>query len=99
MPVPIACSLTPVGQRDQVAEWRALLAAAATGVTVEGSRATFELAPDFDAAALIDLARREQACCAFLSFSLRIESAGVRLVIDAPLEARGVIEGFASLSR
>lgn len=98
MPVPIVCSLTPIGQRDQVAEWRALLATAATGATVEGSRATFELAEDFDAAGLVDLARREQACCAFLGFSLRIEAAGVRLVIDAPPEARAVLEGFASLS-
>ncbi|HEX7355546.1 MAG TPA: hypothetical protein VF288_12035 [Mycobacteriales bacterium] len=98
MPVPIACTLTPTGQADQLAEWRALLAAAVTGVAVDGGRATFDLADGFDVAALVDLARREQACCGFLGFSLEIAADGVRLVITAPPEAAGVLDGFASLT-
>lgn len=100
MPVPIACTLTPVGARDQLAEWQALLSPASTCVTVDGSRLTVDLDPArLDAAALVDLARREQACCAFLAFSLEIRATSVRLVIDAPPDAEPIVRGFADLAR
>lgn len=100
MPVPIACTLTPVAAQDQLAEWRALLSSdVARRVAVEGSRLTVDLDPDrLDTGALVDLARREQACCSFLAFSLEISADAVRLVIVAPAEAAAVVEGFATLS-
>lgn len=100
MPVPIACALTPTGQRDQLAEWRALLSVVSTGVRVDGSRLTIDLdstRPGADA--LVDLARREQACCPFLAFTIQITADAVRLVVDAPPEAAAVISGFATLAR
>ncbi|HUJ67861.1 MAG TPA: hypothetical protein VLX59_20120 [Acidimicrobiales bacterium] len=98
-PVPIACSLSSADARGQLYEWRDLLAGAATeGRRVSPTQLLIRLGDEFtDFAALVDLVRREKACCPFFDFSLRIDVDAVRLVISVPEAGAPVLDTFAAL--
>ena len=87
---PIACSLTGGDMQVRIEEWQALL----RGVTREdiprGLRLRFP-AP----APLSEIARlagAEQACCAFLTFTITVDARGIILDVTAPADGRPVIE-------
>lgn len=78
---PIACSLSARESRDQIGEWRALSAHRLTSERIEGGYAvTFdtETAPVVE-----DLARREAACCAFLTIDAAHTEHGLRLTMTS----------------
>ena len=95
-PAPIACTLRP-GDRRQRRAWIAELNRdALCGQRRDGLRLELTYAP-----AASDRVREmvalEQACCAFLSFDLRQQADSVRLVIEAPEDARDALDAvFAS---
>jgi hypothetical protein len=78
---PIACSLPARESRDQIGEWRALSAHRVTSERIEGGYAvTFDtkVAPVVE-----DLARREAACCGFLTIDATHTDRGVRLIMTS----------------
>ena len=78
---PIACSLPARESRDQIGEWGALSAHRVTSERIEGGYAvTFdtEVAPVVE-----DLARREAACCGFLTIDATHTDCGVRLIMTS----------------
>jgi hypothetical protein len=91
---PLACRLDAAGARDQLDEWRTLLAHA--GVTHE--RLTpHELLVHLDRSVLsdaVDLAQREKACCPFFDFSLRIDADALVLRLAVSPEASVVLDRF-----
>jgi hypothetical protein len=95
-PAPIACTLRPRDRRQRLAWIAELNRDALCGQHRDGLRLELTYAP-----AALDRVRemvaREQACCAFLSFNLRQQADSVRLVIEAPEDARNAIDAvFAS---
>jgi hypothetical protein len=88
---PIACTLVPGDYRDRLA-WIAGLARDALRAS-ERHDLVLELRYAPEAAARVrEMVRREQVCCAFLTFDLRESPQEVRLVICAPEEARGALD-------
>ena len=88
---PIACTLDATAVPERLAAWRAVIALATDRrPTDAGLRLTFPAA-DGLAGRLAELARAEQSCCAFLTFSLRL--AGHELVLDvgAPPDGRDAL--------
>jgi hypothetical protein len=97
--VPIACSLSTAAARDQLDEWRALLATEAVGTRrVTPTELLVRLRDDpARLGEIVTLARREKACCPFFDFSLRIEPDAVSLSISVPHGGIAVLDTFAAL--
>jgi hypothetical protein len=99
--IPIACTLSPDDAPTRVAEWRATLAR----VVVDTRRvAPTELAfslhvDDRELAALIELVRREVACCAFFEFALHVTAGATMLRVTVPPDAATVLDEFAVLAQ
>jgi hypothetical protein len=91
---PLACRLDAASARDQLDEWRKLLA----GAGVIHERVTpGELLVHLDRSALsdvVDLAQREKACCPFFDFSLRIDADALVLRVAVSPEASVVLDRF-----
>jgi hypothetical protein len=100
-PVPIACRLSAVDARDQLDEWRALLATQAIETRrVSPTELQFRLRDDLAGlGAIVSLARREKACCPFFDFVVRIEPDAVSLAISVPEDGVPVLDTFAALGR
>jgi hypothetical protein len=98
--IPIACSLDRAAAEDQLDEWRALLAATVSSVERPSTtQLVFTLTRELDRIAeLVDLARREQACCPFFGFELDIRADALRFVVTAPADAADLLDGFAELA-
>ena len=96
MTIPIACSLTQPAARTQLDEWRELLdAAVVRRHRISAGRLELELDPAFRRVDdLVQLARREAACCTFFNFSLTIDAELLTFVIEVPPEAEGVLDQF-----
>jgi hypothetical protein len=96
--VPIACTLTPDAADERVDEWRAALgqAAAAAG-RVAPARLEIRLRPGARVAALVDLVRREVACCPFFRFTLEVDAGVFTLTVAVPPEAETVLDAFSHL--
>ncbi len=94
MDQPLACRLDAASARDQLDEWRKLLA----GAGVIHERVTpSELLVHLDRSALsdvVDLAQREKACCPFFDFSLRIDADALVLRVAVSPEASVVLDRF-----
>lgn len=79
--LPIACSLPARESRDQVGEWQAVGRHRLRTEPIQGGYAvTF---PDGVADVVLDLARREAACCAFLDITTTQTSDGIRLAVTS----------------
>jgi hypothetical protein len=91
---PLACRLDAASARDQLDEWRKLLA----GAGVIHERVTpSELLVHLDRSVLtdvVDLAQREKACCPFFEFSLRIDADALVLRVAVSPEASVVLDRF-----
>ena len=91
-PQPIACTLEPSAVDDRVDEWRRLLDSATERAPVEGGVALrFDPAPG-TAATVADLAAREQGCCSFFEFTLRLVPGALWLEVRAPADALPIVE-------
>lgn len=67
--IPIACTLTPTAAEAQLGEWSALLAQLEADESIRGGR---RLSFPISLASVVDdLARREAACCSFLTITTR----------------------------
>ena len=100
MEQPIACSLDGNAARMQVDEWRALLASVVASVErTAPTNVTMRLNADPDAvASLIDLARREAACCRFFRFAVEVDAAGMAFTASVPPDATEMLDGFTELA-
>jgi hypothetical protein len=89
----IACTLGAADIADRLDEWNGLLGQ----VTRRSPMASGGLRVEFgaiDIGALARLVEAEQACCSFLRFAITVDQRGVALEIDAPGEARAVVEAL-----
>ena len=90
---PIACTLDPGDQRERLA-WIAELARdGLLGVSREDLRLELRYAPHV-ADRVREMVRKEQSCCAFLTFDLSEADERVRLMITAPEQARAVADAL-----
>jgi hypothetical protein len=96
--IPIACTLEAEAARAQLDEWRALLVGAVERRhRVSIGRLELVLASGFDQVdALVRLAQRETACCAFFTFSIAIGSEALTLVIQAPDGSESILDEFVN---
>ena len=96
MEIPIACTLGATEALTQLGEWRELLSQLATGTSrTAPGRLEMTLHDDLtNVAALIHLAQREKACCAFFDFTLTLNAERVTLVIDVAPEASSILDDF-----
>ena len=97
--VPIACTLTADARTERTEEWRATLRTSVTAATRKApGRVELRLADGPSAAGrLVDLVRREKACCGFFSFAVEIDAQGATLVVEVPEDAVAVLDDFAAL--
>ncbi len=79
--IPIACSVDAGEATDQIGEWRELAARSLSAERIESGFAVNFAASD--AAIVEDLARREAACCSFLSIQTVRGGDGIRLVMTS----------------
>jgi len=88
---PVACTLDPAAMPGRLAAWQRLAEQVRERVdTPSGTRVRF--AADASAGAIAELVAAEQQCCAFFSFRLSWAEGQVVLEIDAPAEARALID-------
>lgn len=99
-PIPIACSLSDADATQQLGEWRDLGAALTGSAEVDGGvRLRFDASVE---ATLRDLARREAACCPFLSLVVARDEADGTVTVDVTstqADARPVIDAIAHAIR
>ncbi len=88
---PIACTLTAGEQRGRVQEWDDVLThVTARTATVDGAL-RLALAPSVPLDELGRLVAAEQACCAFLGFTITVDATGTTLDVRAPTAAEPVV--------
>lgn len=99
MRVPIACSLSELAARDQIGEWRTVVAGAVAEL-VRSSPTMVAMTLKTDLVGLrelVELAQREKACCGFFEFNLAIDADRARLLVSVPDEATNVLDEFVDL--
>jgi hypothetical protein len=90
---PIVCTLDDTEVPGRLAEWEQLAEHVIERTdTVDGIRVRFD--DQVGAAEVADLAAKEQSCCSFFTFTLRIATDGVVLDIAAPEDARELVGEF-----
>jgi MerR family transcriptional regulator, copper efflux regulator len=95
---PVACTLADSDARAQLDEWRDLLCSAVTAFERPSStELSFRIGDTARLPAVVELARRELACCPFLEFSISIDVGGATLLLTSPEEATPTLDAFASL--
>jgi hypothetical protein len=96
--VPIACSLTPDAATGRLDEWRAMFDRIVEATRrMDATRLGLRLRSGVDVSAVIDLARREVACCPFFRFTLEVDVDALTLVVAVPPEAEAVLDEFGRL--
>jgi MerR family transcriptional regulator, copper efflux regulator len=90
--VPIACSLEPGLMADRIADWQHLLHSASARSRTADDRLRIEFGPAIDVVELVCLVEAEQRCCAFFAFVVTIDERGLGLEVDAPVEARDIVD-------
>jgi hypothetical protein len=99
--VTIACTLQDGERQGRFEEWSEFFATSVRAVVrvADGLiRAELDLAAPDVVSRAVDLARREKACCPFFELSLVIGVDDCWLEIAAPLEAVGILDGFAAFA-
>jgi hypothetical protein len=97
--VPIACTLTADLSANRIEEWRTALRTSISGVARSApGRVELRIVDGpHHAGRLVDLARREKACCAFFTFAVEIDSQGVTMVVEVPHDAVAVLDDILGL--
>jgi DNA-binding transcriptional MerR regulator len=91
MRAPVACTLDAAERSGRLDAWDELLTEVTGRERLDGGvRLTFPPSPVL-AGRLGELAAREQACCAFFTFALRLDADGLRFDVTAPEDAAGVV--------
>lgn len=90
-PPPIACTLGPGEFAGRLAWIAKLTSESLQSHERDGLTLELRFAPGA-VERVRELVRREQACCAFLTFELHEEPDHVRLVVTAPEEARAAVD-------
>lgn len=83
-PVALECTLDSAGQQTRQSEWAKVVAHATARQPVADGVALRFPADAGLAGRLAELALAEQACCAFLAFTMSIAGDGLRLIVTAP---------------
>ena len=97
--IPIACSLSARDGVARVQEWRAFAHDHIVDTERTSHAARLRLRDGTDAVlAATDLARREKACCPFFEFRLLLLTDAIWLEVDAPNDAKAVLDGLVSLT-
>jgi hypothetical protein len=98
--IPIACTLVEEDRADRVEEWRAFLGSSVREVERAPTVARLRLVQGDDVlVAAADLAGRERACCAFFTFTLRIDGPETTwLEVEVPDDAVPVLDGLLALA-
>lgn len=87
----IACTLDAGDLPARLADWRRLLDSARSRTQVATAAIRVDFEPDVDLAEITRLVAAEQACCAFFSFTVTIDAAGVSVEVSAPDEAAEIV--------
>ena len=96
--VPIACTLSTEEQPDRLTAWTDVLGRAVEREsTGTGVRLRFDADPQL-VSTIADLAVREAECCAFFAFTITVDGRGVWLAVDAPPDARPVLDTLFAAS-
>lgn len=96
MQIPIACSLEADAARSQIGEWQDLVRRVVDGSTrVSPNRLELDLLPNADIEPVISLAQREVACCSFFTFTVRVLTQRLVLVVEVPDGAEGILDQLA----
>ena len=89
--VPVACTLSASEMPGRLDDWRALLDRARhRTATATGVRVAFPSEPGL-AGRVAELARAEQSCCAFFTFTLELDADEIVLDVAAPPDALDVV--------
>lgn len=87
----ISCSLDALGQKQRLADWRALLAdAVRREERADGVRYSFLGGDDLESR-LRTLAAAEKTCCAFLDFNVSRAGDEIKMTVTARPEAAGAL--------
>jgi len=99
MDAPVACSLEPAAARAQLDEWQALFVVHAVRVErPEPTQLVLHLRSDSGVLPkLVELTKREAACCPFFEFSMTVDPDVVTLSIGVPADAQPVLDELAAL--
>jgi MerR family transcriptional regulator, copper efflux regulator len=92
--VPIVCTLDTHSVPERLAEWRALLDHAIETAPTRDGAVMVQFDGAVPVAELARLVAAEQQCCAFLSFRITLDAEGITLEVNAPHEARGVVDSL-----
>ena len=93
-----ACSLNSQEMRERPAEWRGLRdRASAIEAIGGGARLTFDTAEPMGGIA--DLVARESECCAFYTFTLRIDGPSRQLEVSAGLGGEPAVRALIGLEQ
>jgi hypothetical protein len=98
--IPIVCTLHPNELGGRLEEWHRLLAAHLAGIERPApTRLRLLLAADAGLARTRELAAREMACCAFMTFTV-VPALGRLLVdVEVPTEAAPTLDGLAAIAQ
>ena len=88
---PIACTLDAEEMPGRLATWQAVVAEATGREPIDGGLRLLFGPVDGLAARLADLAEKEQRCCAFFDFAVRVTPSGVALEVRAPEDAAELV--------
>jgi MerR family copper efflux transcriptional regulator len=91
---PIACTLEPDAVPDRLEAWRATLENAVSRTAAADGALRIEFGDTTHLAEMARLVEAEQRCCAFLSFAIVIDSAGLALEVRAPASAADVVSAI-----
>lgn len=87
---PIACSLTGGDMQARIREWQTLLDGVTRKPISDGLRLHFPAQASLSEIAR--LAEAEQACCAFFTFTITIDTRGVSVDVTAPADGQPMID-------
>lgn len=89
---PVACTLNAEDHQNRSDEWRELLVSATSRQrTHDGARINFPTSPEL-AARIAALAAKEQSCCAFFDFDLKLTPTTLVLHVRAPEAATTLVD-------
>ena len=92
-----ACSLNSAEMRERMTEWRGLRDRASAIEAIEGgARLAFDAAEPM--APLADLVTRESECCAFYTFTLRIDGPSRQLEVSAGICGEPAVRALIGLA-
>jgi hypothetical protein len=97
--IPIRWSLDAGDARAQLKEWQQLLGRVDHQDRVSSTRLELSPLDEFDIAELVQLARREVACCPFFTFTIEIGHERLVLAIEVPDEAVEVLDELIAGAR